>query len=455
MDYDKLRVAELKKILEDRQLETSGVKKTLIKRLRDSDADSSQQGTSQQNDDNISELEQGQTEPPAKRPNTGTVSDVNDNLGLVQQQMQMQEVLAKALNTFSETLSKLASKDDDDGKLPKYTLETAMSTSPNSATTAMTIPGSTQTNSGAYTSNNGVPLSSLGRVELVPPAIREAIVKGKDVNLSFLLIPFHEMPNLRTVEFGNETMKLKSVTDPRALKHLTITEFIKAFGTYKSIMCEAFECRRKELDDYQREIVEMASQFPGTRFYNYHLEFSAAAAAHLRQHNRKVDWGIRDDHLYYKVFAGCAANCCEICQSPGHDKNFCPQKAKTPENKSQNQNNFNEFYGKRNRDNLGRLRVKAPNGREICNHYNALGCQKQRCNFYHACRQCFTPNHAVLSCPQNDSVRGETSGNVNHYNNNNNELPPQQNQSATVRANQATTRASNRIAGAAPQQNNA
>ena len=52
-----------------------------------------------------------------------------------------------------------------------------------------------------------------------------------------------------------------------------------AFSKYKNIVCEALHNRRVELDQYVRDIVEMATQFWGTRFYDYRKAFSAKAAA--------------------------------------------------------------------------------------------------------------------------------------------------------------------------------
>ena len=61
--------------------------------------------------------------------------------------------------------------------------------------------------------------------------------------------------------------------DPRLNKCLNISEFIQVFGTYKNIKCEAFPNRRHEMDLYERDIVNMASRYPGTDFYDYHKYF--------------------------------------------------------------------------------------------------------------------------------------------------------------------------------------
>ena len=69
--------------------------------------------------------------------------------------------------------------------------------------------------------------------------------------------------------------------DPRLARNLSLGEFINAFARYRNIICEVMPHRSDELDFYERDIVEMAQRFWGTRFYEYHKAFSAKAAALL------------------------------------------------------------------------------------------------------------------------------------------------------------------------------
>jgi hypothetical protein len=92
-------------------------------------------------------------------------------------------------------------------------------------------------------------------------------------------------------------------------------------------MCEVFPHRRQELDSYQRDIIEMATRFPGMAFYDYHKAFSGRAATLLSTYNVKIDWSVKDTNLFCSIFAGHKANACAICSSQVHITEFCPQVA--------------------------------------------------------------------------------------------------------------------------------
>lgn len=241
----------------------------------------------------------------------------------------------------------------------------------------------------------GVPMSSLARVECVHPSLRRAIIQGKDVTLALLLIPLAELPDLRTVETADGfhlLKKLKNIADPRVLKNLTLPEFLKAFASFKEIMCNAFPTRRIELDAYERDIIDMGTRYPGTLFYEYHRAFSARAAAYLDQFNIRVDWAIRDYNLFTEIFSGCKAHACDICHSVAHATDFCPLRA---------------------RDGVGsgfRALESSPGPRlyprriplnEICYNFNsAKGCTWGRCARIHKCKLCGGSHPAIMCARQ-------------------------------------------------------
>ena len=134
-----------------------------------------------------------------------------------------------------------------------------------------------------------------------------------------MLIPYYSGPCNDSTDEINTTKH-----DPRLSRILSPGEFIQAFGTCKSIMCSAYPNRRNELDLHERDIVDMASRYPGKGFYEYHRQFSLQAAAHLRYNIIAVDWSVRNNSLFCNIFASLKPNTCNLCNSTLHTSAFCP-----------------------------------------------------------------------------------------------------------------------------------
>ncbi|KAK3083306.1 hypothetical protein FSP39_019047 [Pinctada imbricata] len=237
----------------------------------------------------------------------------------------------------------------------------------------------------------GYSMESLPAVETVSPQLRQQIIQGRDVNLASLLIPYYAGPFVDTLDPNPSTQTCQNFkSDPRLNKMLSIGEFIQAFGTYKAVMCSVYPSRRAELDSYERDIVEMATRYPGKGFYEYHKQFSLTAAAHLRYNNILVDWSIRNNSLFCNIFANTRAASCSLCNSTLHTTGFCPL------------TKDNDKFAKKNqdseRDTYGRKRVFYA-GKEICNNYNGdKGCKLWRCNNSHVCLDC-KGEHPKYTCP--------------------------------------------------------
>ena len=94
------------------------------------------------------------------------------------------------------------------------------------------------------------------------------IISGKYVNLATLLIPDMDAKvpeNMGALEFLKRQQK-----DHRLDRSLSITQFYRAFGIYKRIMCEAYPQRCSELDLYEADIGDIFDHF-GEVFYQYHV----------------------------------------------------------------------------------------------------------------------------------------------------------------------------------------
>ncbi|CAC5392902.1 unnamed protein product [Mytilus coruscus] len=143
-----------------------------------------------------------------------------------------------------------------------------------------------------------------------------------DINLTSLLIPYYSGSG--TYELSLSEDKINK-TDPKSSRSLSLGEFIQALGIYKNIMCTTFPHHRSELDLYERDLVDMATRYPGKGFYEYHKRFSADAAAHLRHNKIPVDWSIRNNSLFCNIFANIKPNTCSICSSSFHSSSYCNQ----------------------------------------------------------------------------------------------------------------------------------
>ncbi|CAG2203843.1 unnamed protein product [Mytilus edulis] len=205
---------------------------------------------------------------------------------------------------------------------------------------------------------HGYSAETLPFVETISPQLRKNIISGMDINLTSLLIPYYSGSGTHELSLSEDK---NNKSDPRSSRSLSLGEFIQAFGIYKNIMCTTFPHRRSELDLYERDLVDMATRYPGKGFYEYHKRFSADAAAHLRHNNIPVDWSIRNNTLFCNIFANIKPNTCSICSSTFHSSSYC--------NQSNNNNRNTTGSNRSDQDIHGRER-SYHGGKEICNNFN-------------------------------------------------------------------------------------
>ncbi|CAC5394727.1 unnamed protein product [Mytilus coruscus] len=208
---------------------------------------------------------------------------------------------------------------------------------------------------------HGYSAETLPFVETISPQLRKNIISGMDINLTSLLIPYYSGSGTHELSLSEDK---NNKSDPRSSRSLSLGEFIQAFGIYKNIMCTTFPHRRSELDLYERDLVDMATRYPGKGFYEYHKRFSADAAAHLRHNNIPVDWSIRNNTLFCNIFANIRPNTCSICSSTFHSSSYC--------NQSNNNNRNTTGSNRSNQDIHGRER-SYHGGKEIYDEVQSLG----------------------------------------------------------------------------------
>ena len=114
------------------------------------------------------------------------------------------------------------------------------------------------------------------------------------INLATLLNPDIDAKvpeNMGALEFFKRQRK-----DHHLDRSLSITQFYRAFGIYKRIMCEAYPQRRTELNLYEADIGDIFDHY-GEGFYQYHAQFTKKAAAYMEK-GIKVDWSKHQKDLF-------------------------------------------------------------------------------------------------------------------------------------------------------------
>ncbi|CAG2220729.1 unnamed protein product [Mytilus edulis] len=311
--------------------------------------------------------------------NVSSLNGKVNSLLVVQPNTRQEEV---AVSTFTSTGSQRGEAINNSGN--SHNLESTYA-SLNRTTIPAEAAGSKNQEAKSVRTSRGYSAETLPFVETISPQLRKNIISGLDINLASVLIPYYVGSGTNEM-FDGDDKNYK--TDPRLTRSLSIGEFIQAFSIYKSVMCSAFPHRRSELDSYERDIVDMASRYPGKGFYEYHRRFSLDAAAHMRFNNIAVDWSIRNNTLFCNIFANTRPNSCNLCGSTFHTSGFCNQNS---QNSRVRNDESMDTYGRNRSFHLGR---------EICNNFNGIkGCSAIRCRNNHICLNC-QGEHPKTMCMQ-------------------------------------------------------
>ena len=257
----------------------------------------------------------------------------------------------------------------------------------------------------------GVSINSLPQRQFVSVSLKKDILAGKDINMASLLIPNFKEATPREMTIGEDSFNIKPASDRRLTRSLTLDEFSTAFIRYQDILCEVYPDRRRELSQYLSAIINMANQYGGVGFYEYHKQFSFKASQYLVQQGIKIDWGIRDNDLFMSIFTGQKVLSCDICGNFSHSTNFCPDITNNVATQSGAgaKPQYGDNFFKRNTENSGlkagqdrrgRPIVTLKNGKQSCNNFNtAEGCAfTERCHFVHVCSIC-QKAHSAVRCP--------------------------------------------------------
>lgn len=323
--------------------------------------------------------------------NDVTSALVQNTLGMVSS---MQSTMSSLQSTINTLLTKTSPGMDKPNQLEKFYTSTSVPTDP------QPLP--------VYTNlRNGVPADELPHIDVVTDSVKRNILAGKYVNLACLLIPDFETPSVSADMSGLDYLK-RDRKDHRLDRPLSISQFFKAFGIYKRVMCETYPLRRMELDLYEADIGNIYEHY-GNIFYQYHVQFTRQAAAYMEK-GIKVDWSKRHKDLFQLIVGGTKTQSCDHCGQTDHQSSFCSTQIDVQITshlkKFTDSSRFNVTKD-RTHDLQGRLRVMYK-GREICNNFNGVkGCSFKTCNFHHVCKNCKQSTHGQSSCNQSKTILPE------------------------------------------------
>ena len=332
---------------------------------------------------------------------TGSATPVSSNNDvtqlLVQNTLGMMTSMQSAISSLQSTVNMLITKQSVTGTETKNNLDKFYNAMP--VTTEQQVQPVTGLTPIMSKTNSGVAADELPHIDVVTDSVKRNIITGKYVNLACLLIPDFEAPKASTDDMNGLQFLRRDRKDHRLDRALNITQFYKAFGIYKRIMCEAYPLRRTELDLYEADIGNIFEHY-GNIFYQYHVQFSKQAAVYLEK-GIKVDWSKRHKDLFQLLVGGVKTKSCDHCGQADHQSPFCPTQIDQsfPSGfKNLSDSAKVDYKRDQNHDKRGRLRVMHK-GKEICNNFNSVkGCTSAACSFLHICNKCKKTGHGENSC---------------------------------------------------------
>ncbi len=151
-----------------------------------------------------------------------------------------------------------------------------------------------------------------------------------------------------------------------------------------------FQIRRTELDTYLAIISDLAFNYSGYLFHEYHKSFSAKAALYIQRFNIELDWSVVDLELLSRHFTGHKTKSCSICGSFSHTANLCPRTAYETSHGKADQSFKSDIESKVSRVQglPSKGRVLEVSSMPVCINFNESVCLYLKCKFLHCCAIC-------------------------------------------------------------------
>ena len=236
---------------------------------------------------------------------------------------------------------------------------------------------------------------SLPPIDLVPDQLITTIKAGKYVNLAFLLNTVHDLGDKPDPALSN------------ALQHRVLSprEFTKAFRIFRNIYAADNAVMKASMEAYEEYVMDLAAQYEGDSFYEYHKRFAMRVAAYAAV-GKQIDWAKPDITIFNSCCANRKRRACLVCNSISHLTAQCPSLHAQTRQPRFSEREFSA-YRTRDQDSKGRPRMYI-NNKEVCNNFNEQqGCQRERCSFIHSCLTCHASSHGQSTCRQNKGKVGK------------------------------------------------
>ena len=186
-------------------------------------------------DTELNTVEEAPTEREHEVTMVNSVPSGNTDSSMLSNQMGLMASVQQTITTLQCTVNKLLDEKQSKGQSSTNTNMLERIYKGNSSSTV----------NPPQTTTQGIPADELPHIDIISDSIRPNITDGKYVNLASLLLPEFDTPYFTSNDLSGLELLRQSRRDHRLDRPLYISQFLKAFGIYKRIMCEAFPQRRR------------------------------------------------------------------------------------------------------------------------------------------------------------------------------------------------------------------
>eukprot|EP00117_Sycon_ciliatum_P005525 scpid28772/ scgid9436/ len=236
---------------------------------------------------------------------------------------------------------------------------------------------------------------SSGDLPVVPPRLRDRIVRGEFTELSDLLpesLGFEGDHDVMQLDVGaGRSVQLvpKSSHRQPAKRHIyDLATWVEAFTTYSRVLADASPQLAGDLWAYQAIIVDANVRFHNDAWLSYDRKFRMATASLPHRYS----WSVIDPNLWQSCLTGRGRPPCQRCSMVHPSQpSSCPFRGGLPAPTAPTGSQFSHQPGF--------------DGKAICRNFNFGSCLLSPCSRAHVCIQC-RGRHPARQCSKSgDSTK--------------------------------------------------